>query len=473
MTMGNQQMSVGNELMNKPKMRLPQQRPTSAEDQLEQDNESGGQLMHAHSGHSAPHPVALRHRATSMDPLHKDEDKLVDEYKNLYEKAGQGLCTGVDLMRLREIKGQLRELQGKRQAEAQKIASAFGGMEQKGFRVDPSGAMSADYAAPLDQDKDELGHGSEKRGQGSPGMPVGHPHGPGHSHLGQNRPHEHKPSLEGTPGHGVDEERARMDAFREKHAYPRITPTGGKGGFAERSQPHEAMKDLTGLAGRFNSGEFEGPNGISNLITEAISFANKHGIDPTKVGPMVAQAAAKMKGQAGSAPRTHRHGTVHGGDGHQHQQGGMTMGHSHEPGEGFGHGRLSVDPFGENPAGRQMRKPKPQMRKSAGGQVRMEGDDNLPGSEYELKYDNDRKEPLLTEPRAYKNGDEIEPGKVIPENDGPEDYVDRTSSVWESEDDSELTHVAFPDNVIDAPKLVKNASALWVGYRGPQQKAVN
>lgn len=87
-------------------------------------------LMHAHAGHVEPHPVALRHRKGSADPLHGEEDKLVDEYKDLYEKAGKGMCTGLELMRLREIRGQLKEIQGKRAGEAEAITAALGGVSK-------------------------------------------------------------------------------------------------------------------------------------------------------------------------------------------------------------------------------------------------------------------------------------------------------------------------------------------------------
>lgn len=78
-------------------------------------------LTHKHWGHPQEHPISLRHRKQSADPLHGEEDKLVDEYKELWEKATRGDCSSNDMIRMRDVKGRLDEIQSSRETDARRI----------------------------------------------------------------------------------------------------------------------------------------------------------------------------------------------------------------------------------------------------------------------------------------------------------------------------------------------------------------
>ncbi len=82
------------------------------------------ELTHRHFGHAQDHHIALRHRKTSADPLHGQEDKLVDEYRDLFEQARKGELAAAGMTRLRAVEGQLREIAATREAEAQGVAGA-------------------------------------------------------------------------------------------------------------------------------------------------------------------------------------------------------------------------------------------------------------------------------------------------------------------------------------------------------------
>lgn len=78
-------------------------------------------LTHRHYGHLEDHPIALRHRKNSLDPLHGEEDKLVDEFKELFDKAKKGECNPVEMGRLQSIQGRLSEIQASRQEDARRL----------------------------------------------------------------------------------------------------------------------------------------------------------------------------------------------------------------------------------------------------------------------------------------------------------------------------------------------------------------
>lgn len=86
---------------------------------LEKGYEEEG--MHRHQGHPETHPVRLRHRKTSADPLHKEEDGLVDQWKDLYDKAQQGMCTPQELQQLEQIRARVGELNASRATDAERI----------------------------------------------------------------------------------------------------------------------------------------------------------------------------------------------------------------------------------------------------------------------------------------------------------------------------------------------------------------
>ena len=78
-------------------------------------------LTHRHFGHPEEHPVTLRHRKASIDPLHGEEDKIIDEYKDLYDKARRGECNSLEMRRIQEIRGRLQEIQASRETDARRI----------------------------------------------------------------------------------------------------------------------------------------------------------------------------------------------------------------------------------------------------------------------------------------------------------------------------------------------------------------
>lgn len=78
-------------------------------------------LTHRHFGHPEEHPVTLRHRKASADPMHAEEDKLIDEYKDLYDKARKGECNPLEMKRIHELRGRLQEIQATRETDARRI----------------------------------------------------------------------------------------------------------------------------------------------------------------------------------------------------------------------------------------------------------------------------------------------------------------------------------------------------------------
>lgn len=77
--------------------------------------------MHSHFGHPDAHPIRMRHRKMSADPLHKEEDGLLDEWYDLYDKAKQGQCTAQELKRIEEIRGRIGEINSSRSTDAERI----------------------------------------------------------------------------------------------------------------------------------------------------------------------------------------------------------------------------------------------------------------------------------------------------------------------------------------------------------------
>lgn len=77
--------------------------------------------MHSHFGSPNPHPIRMRHRKASADPLHKEEDSLMDEWYDLYDKAQQGQCTAQELKRIEEIRGRIGEINSSRSSDAERI----------------------------------------------------------------------------------------------------------------------------------------------------------------------------------------------------------------------------------------------------------------------------------------------------------------------------------------------------------------
>lgn len=78
-------------------------------------------LTHRHFGHPEEHPVTLRHRKASADPSHGEEDKIIDEYKDLYDKARKGECNPLEMKRVHELRGRLQEIQATREGDARRI----------------------------------------------------------------------------------------------------------------------------------------------------------------------------------------------------------------------------------------------------------------------------------------------------------------------------------------------------------------
>lgn len=77
--------------------------------------------MHSHPGSPQAHPIRQRHRKGSADPLHKEEDTLMDEWHDLYDKAKEGMCTAQDLARIEQIRGRIDEISSSRTGDAEKI----------------------------------------------------------------------------------------------------------------------------------------------------------------------------------------------------------------------------------------------------------------------------------------------------------------------------------------------------------------
>lgn len=91
------------------------------QDPIEVVEVKGDTVMHRHFGHPHEHPIAMRHRKSSSDPLHGEEDKLVDEYKDLWDRAKKGECSPNEIKRIKEIQGRLSEINSTRQEDAKRI----------------------------------------------------------------------------------------------------------------------------------------------------------------------------------------------------------------------------------------------------------------------------------------------------------------------------------------------------------------
>lgn len=78
-------------------------------------------LTHRHMGHPGEHSIALRHSKASADPLHKEEDKLVDQYKELYRLAMEGNLPPARESEMLETIAKLKEIQATRLEEAQGV----------------------------------------------------------------------------------------------------------------------------------------------------------------------------------------------------------------------------------------------------------------------------------------------------------------------------------------------------------------
>lgn len=99
--------------------------------------------MHRHQGHPDSHPVMLRHRKVSADPMHKEEDGLIDEWKDLYDKAAKGECTAMELARINEIRGRIDEINASRSSDAQAILGiAFKSLDRAKITLSNSSIIS-------------------------------------------------------------------------------------------------------------------------------------------------------------------------------------------------------------------------------------------------------------------------------------------------------------------------------------------
>lgn len=76
---------------------------------------------HRHYGHSKEHPVHFRHRNKSADPLHKEEDKLVAEWKDIAEDMSRGNVDPQAQQRLEQINQRLKQIQDERHSEAMEV----------------------------------------------------------------------------------------------------------------------------------------------------------------------------------------------------------------------------------------------------------------------------------------------------------------------------------------------------------------
>lgn len=108
---------------------------------------------HRHYGHPEDHPVGLRHRKASQDPLHKEEDGLYDQFKELRDKANRGECSPAELIGLREVQGKLASIQHERKRTAQALLQPHSGMAgatQANMAVAAPAAKPADAAKPIE-----------------------------------------------------------------------------------------------------------------------------------------------------------------------------------------------------------------------------------------------------------------------------------------------------------------------------------
>lgn len=104
-------------------------------------------LTHRHFGHPEEHPVTLRHRKASVDPMHGEEDKVIDEYKDLYDKARRGECNPVEMKRVHQLRGRLQEIQASRESDARRIL----GGDLLEAAASPGGGFSLKPPAPMQQ----------------------------------------------------------------------------------------------------------------------------------------------------------------------------------------------------------------------------------------------------------------------------------------------------------------------------------
>jgi hypothetical protein len=118
---------VGYSTIISKRMLLPEQKAVDPDTEMpgqrsvDRDLDLGLELTHRHFGMAKEHPVALRHGKSGMDALHKEEDKLVDEYRDLFAKARQGVASHQDIARAQEIKRALGEMNQRRLDEARTI----------------------------------------------------------------------------------------------------------------------------------------------------------------------------------------------------------------------------------------------------------------------------------------------------------------------------------------------------------------
>ena len=142
--------------------------------------EAGHALTHRHFGHPDEHPVAMRHRKGSADPLHGEEDKLVDEYKDLYDKARRGECTPAELGRVRDIRGRLSEINAAREGEARRVLGSMGEWDRDGdgFAIGQKHRPSRRPAGTLSKAVDAaiMATGDISKGHGEPNYPDDDPY---------------------------------------------------------------------------------------------------------------------------------------------------------------------------------------------------------------------------------------------------------------------------------------------------------
>lgn len=124
---------------------------------------------HRHYGHPDDHPVGLRHRKASQDPLHGQEDKLYDELKELRDGAGRGELSPMQMTRLREVQGQLQAIQHQRMQEAQQLASPASQVDND---VAPSAPMTGGAGTPATSAVMNNGYAGHPAKPATPAEPI-------------------------------------------------------------------------------------------------------------------------------------------------------------------------------------------------------------------------------------------------------------------------------------------------------------
>lgn len=115
---------LGNTLLNKSGLSIGTQsqvEDTYTQAPVDVREDQNQSMVHRHQGHPDEHPVSLRHRKTSADPLHKEEDKIIDQFKDLWDKAKRGECNPLELAAMRTLRGRLEEINNTRLSDAQRI----------------------------------------------------------------------------------------------------------------------------------------------------------------------------------------------------------------------------------------------------------------------------------------------------------------------------------------------------------------